>query len=487
MRIFILLIFMSFATVSAQTLFKKNYIRPGDDVSAGCIATSENGFLWFELVDTNHVLIVLNIDSNGNNIWSKRYRFPYIESVFAIETHDHGFLFGATGLSYSLGWGFGKPAILLIRMNSVGDTLWIRNYNSADNISLSSLIETTDQTFIMKGGGSYQSGFSFDFLVCVDSLGSLLWDVDPHQHYGVILPAIAGGCMLFTNDKSIYINGAGLVIWARQYPSLINYFAVKAAQTSDGGFVIYFLSSWNGMLLKVDSTAVPVWSIKTQHNSIDDLQENQNGEILLGDGHTGWFEKLNTIGDTIYTCQFNPFTFDTRLIFSTDNMPVFYGTQQSSTLGDDDPYIYKTDSIGSNICFAKNLFLPDSALAVPSDFNVIITLLMNGGLVNPYVAIPVMNLTLSAYDGCVIAGAQNISLPSEVRIYPNPTFDKINIESLQEIISVTIKDPAAKSVFYRTQIYSNDFTMMTDFLVPGIYFVYIKTISGNIFSRLIIM
>ena len=70
--------------------------------------------------------------------------------------------------------------MLLIKTDSIGDTLWVRSYGGVDQDIALSLTETPDTNYLV---GGFTFNFGIDTLdgdaygIAVDATGSLLWSM----------------------------------------------------------------------------------------------------------------------------------------------------------------------------------------------------------------------------------------------------------------------------------------------------------------------
>ena len=465
----------------SQNLFRKNYLFPGND-NANCIPTNDNGFLLFGTADTGHVMTLLKVDSLGSITWSKGYLFPWIESLQAIQTHDSGFLVAAVGASYSWVWGYGGHAVILMRLNNNGDTLWIKNYASADNLGIGSLIETKEKSFIIAIGGSYHSGTTFNQIDAIDSTGNILWSLES-PNAGILAPSHNGGFMIFTGPYAYRLDSAANIISTHYYFSFYNYGCSHSCPTPDGGYLIFYGYSGGQVLLKIDSMSVPVWAIKPP-NWINELKTTPNGEILIG-SLNGWFKKLDHSGASIYSLSTN--TYHAKFVSTFDGMPALYGTDDIITTGDDDIYLYRTDSIGSNLCMLQTSVAPDSLFPLPIDSQInTISNVFGGGIEWLYASDPIQNRTYSTVDGCIIANQSDQSELNQIEVYPNPSNGTINIRAAFNIEVIKLFDTAGRIVWMNNSIGSDEYLLQANKLSRGIYYLEISTNKNTFYEKLFI-
>jgi gliding motility-associated-like protein len=115
------------------------------------------------------------IDTNGTQIWSKRYCFScanQVDAIFSsvIQTPDEGFLLcGSTDKP-----GDFKKKIVLIKTNSVGVTEWIRNYDDPDQSGIRDELGT--QVLILPSGNFALIGQQKSFN---ENTGGIIAEIKP--------------------------------------------------------------------------------------------------------------------------------------------------------------------------------------------------------------------------------------------------------------------------------------------------------------------
>jgi hypothetical protein len=117
--------------------------------------------------------LLVRLDSVGNMCWWRQYQHDwYDDCSAAVATHTGGFaLAGVTG-----GNGSGGGCCRLMVTDSTGNVLWDRQY-VCDSRQLDSechaLIQLNDGRFILAGGSEY--GLPRSWILCVSETGEELW------------------------------------------------------------------------------------------------------------------------------------------------------------------------------------------------------------------------------------------------------------------------------------------------------------------------
>jgi Secretion system C-terminal sorting domain len=163
---------------NGDSLWSKTFGGVYNDVAFSGQQTSDNGFiiagytqpLGFENAD----IWLIKTDSNGDTLWTKTFGSEFNELAYSVQqTSDDGYII--TGYIYPGGSIY--LDVLLIRTDSNGDTLWTKTFGGSSSEAGQSVIETSDNGFIV-------CGFTFSFsplgdediwLIKTDSDGNTAW------------------------------------------------------------------------------------------------------------------------------------------------------------------------------------------------------------------------------------------------------------------------------------------------------------------------
>ena len=280
---------------------------------------------------TNGSAYFIGALSNGLLIANKVYNYSATLSSDARaidKTFDGGFIMaGGIGLPSSGG------EIYVIRTNAYGDTLWTRTYDKSTSDVAMSIQQTSDSNFII-AAITYDTTFykNNTYLIKIDSLGDTLWT---KQHYS--LDAIEIYSLQQTKDNGFvgvgtifngvplhgYLhlfkaNSNGDLEWTKQFGSPPGALGTFVRQTKDGGYII------SGQTF--GSTGAKAYIIKT----------DSTGNVLTGLNHP---ERNNPVCFSVYP---NPssgnFTFQFKgipkkraelRIYNIMNQCVYTGTLSS--------------------------------------------------------------------------------------------------------------------------------------------------------------
>ncbi|MBN2380073.1 hypothetical protein JXM67_09765 [candidate division WOR-3 bacterium] len=207
-------------------------------------------------------MLVKKVDTSGHSLWSHFYGGERNDHGFWIEEiRDGGFII--TG--YTESFGAGGADVWLLRLDSLGDSVWARTYGGIGK----DLGYEVHQTF---DGGYVIVGSTESFGV----LGSDLW--------------------LLKTDT------AGDTLWTRRYGFEWNDWGASVAQAPDGGFMVagttegYRYKDMGFFLLGKGPNPDTIW----QGNG---RSQYYLWDISMGTDFDSWILRTDASGDTLWTMQ----------------------------------------------------------------------------------------------------------------------------------------------------------------------------------------
>ncbi len=260
-----------------------------------------------------------------NYVWSSHYGGVYNDAGYnAVSTNDRGY--AAVGSTFS--YGSGDYDVYLLKLDSLGDTLWVRTYGGSRTDIGHDLQATADGGFVVVGTTtSFGRGKEDVYVLRTDSLGNLLWS----RTYGgaatdegwSIRATYDGGFIIGGSTSSsgagyadlylLKISAAGDSLWSRAYggPGGESGYAVR--QTRDSGFIA------------VGATG----SFGEGYSSMYVVRTTSNGDSLWATTYGG------PKADLGYSVEIAP-----------DGGFLFAGATASYGMGYYDAYLVKTDAGG---------------------------------------------------------------------------------------------------------------------------------------------
>ncbi|GBD86792.1 hypothetical protein BMS3Abin03_00716 [bacterium BMS3Abin03] len=326
--------------LTAQITFEKSFWDGGAHYLGNCVQqTNDGGYIITgstqDYGDITPNLLIIKTNVLGDTSWAKIYRNEnsFVGS-YIIQTNDGGFIITGKLCSYQAGCG----RAFLMKIDSNGDSLWAKTYNSSPNEppcpeENSNIVQQTDDGGFILAGSSMSSADGI-FLIKTNAAGDSLW---AKRYFGIKGTSVQqtqdGGYILtgsvFTNgadsNSNLYlmkISSDGDSLWAKSFGlSSNNDEGYSVRQTNDSGFIItgatYSFGAGNSdiLLLKTNANGDSLW-FKTYGGSDADVgnsvrQTNNGGFIITG--YTRSFGpclydvytiKTDENGDTVFTKTF---------------------------------------------------------------------------------------------------------------------------------------------------------------------------------------
>ena len=179
LRLFVMtaVMWLSGQTVHAQNvIWSANYGGVYTEEAYSGVRTSDGGFAilgsTYSFGAGDHDIYLLRLDSLGDTLWSRTYGGPATEYGYDIQrTADGGFI--VVGVTYSSGAGNGD--VWLLRLDFVGGVVWSHTYGGSGKDTGRS-VRIVSGGYII-GGGTSSFGYGYDdfYLIRTDNNGDTLW------------------------------------------------------------------------------------------------------------------------------------------------------------------------------------------------------------------------------------------------------------------------------------------------------------------------
>ena len=158
-------------------LWKQAYGGLSSDLGFSLAATDDGGYLIAGLTHSAGAgggdILLLKIDSVGDSLWSKTVGGTGVDIAFSIAETDDG-AFVMAGVTESFGAGDGD--VYLVKINAAGDTIWTRTYGGAGKDEGHHVIQASDGGFLIAGmTESSGAGGSDAYVIKVNSTGTIEW------------------------------------------------------------------------------------------------------------------------------------------------------------------------------------------------------------------------------------------------------------------------------------------------------------------------
>ncbi len=273
--------------------------------------------------------IFISLNSNAQITWEKLFVQSNTDVFRSVQEVPSG---GYIAAGYTSHWSANDSDAYVVRLNSMGDTMWTRTFNGGRRDVFYKVINTSDGGFVMCG---YSTSYTID-----------------------------------SNEDAYYmkLDGNGNELWHFTYGGTQKERAQDIIQTADGGYAMCGYTNsgtgvqgYNSFLVKMNANGVQLWNKKYGGNNFDDansLRELTDGGFIMA-GQTQVYNpvnlagqiflvRTNSIGDTIWTKSFGTDIAgkneNAESIQIINNGFIICGATDSS--GSDDGYLVRTDTGG---------------------------------------------------------------------------------------------------------------------------------------------
>ncbi|CAN5483000.1 hypothetical protein BH11BAC1_BH11BAC1_09190 [soil metagenome] len=233
--------------VEGQATFQRTYGTSSNDLCSFVHQTSDSGFILAGLMLGD--LSLIKINSIGDTIWTRSYGTVDNDAAYSVQqTFDGGYiLLGEEGY---------HDRIYLIRTNAIGDTLWAKVFSWGVFSDYGLCVkQTTDSGFIISGT-TFLVGGNQMCAIKTNSFGDTLWTrvfkTNGSPWASNIEQTFDGGFIMvgttlttsFSDDVyCIRLNSLGDTLWTKSYGGIGNDIGSCIRQTQDSGFIIVGASS----------------------------------------------------------------------------------------------------------------------------------------------------------------------------------------------------------------------------------------------------
>lgn len=495
-----------------QIIFQKTYGGSGSDWGNSVVQADDGGYVicgWTTSFGAgNSDVYVVKTNLSGDTLWTRTYGGASDDAAYSIQkTIDGCYII----VGHTNSFGAGGYDVYLLKINSLGDTLWTRTYGGINNDYGNSVEQTTDTGYIISGQTqSYGDGASDVYLIKTDSIGLIKWTKTfggtGNEYGNTVHQTTDGGYIVDGSTLSFGLAGSfdnylvktdsnGALLWSRVFGGNGDENAGSVLQTNDGNYLLAGITNSFGSgsddmyLIKTDSVGDTLWT-KTYGGINNDEGYSSHitfdgGYIIVGSTTTFgagasdmYLIKTNSNGDTLWTRTFGGTGLDVGYSVkqTTDSGFIILGITNSFGAGNYDMYLIKTDANGNTDCKqgTTNTLTINPATIVSNP----VTIVNSGGVVNS-------TATINGNGGIVsnpcTSGIDEISDKYSVSIYPNPFSSKaiLSIQGAERrlIVSLQIYNVLGQEVKFIYFDSQKEVTINRDQLPSGMYFY--KLISTN--------
>jgi len=181
---------------NGDTLWLRTYGTTGFSGGFSVQQTSDGGYIiggFYSYGNTEFFLV--KTDSVGDTLWTKIYGGPLYDRIYSVkETSDGGYIAaGALNMLY----GRYGPDVCLLRMDSNGDTLWMRTYGGSLSDVGYSVAQTHNGKYVVVGSTHpIDSDYDDVYFLKANEDGDTLWTTrlgGPRMDWGYSVQATTDG------------------------------------------------------------------------------------------------------------------------------------------------------------------------------------------------------------------------------------------------------------------------------------------------------
>ncbi|MCD6501483.1 hypothetical protein J7L01_02690, partial [bacterium] len=217
-----------------DTLWTRTYGGSYEDIGYSVAQTSDFGFIISGYTNSFRLgyedVYLIKTNSSGDTLWTCTYGVAdYSYGLSVKQTLDGGYIVGGYTISFSTS----HSDIYLIKTNPLGDTVWTQTYGGSHDDYGYSVAQTTDGGYIIAGGTDLYGAYSnMDvYFIKTNSVGDTIWTKN-YGGYGAegaysVVQTSDGGYIVAGNSDSfgadsgdVYLvktDALGDTIWTRTY------------------------------------------------------------------------------------------------------------------------------------------------------------------------------------------------------------------------------------------------------------------------------
>ncbi len=315
-------------------LWNKTYGSSQNEEARSVIQTRDGGYLLagstnsYDISDEDVWLI--KTDANGLVLWNKTYggsRLDFVRSL--IHTIDGGFALAGFTIDWMdfIALGNGGGDMWIVKLDASGNIQWNQTYKGEKDERIYTIIQTLDGGFALAGKTTVSSDFNSEiWLVKTDVMGEIQWNqtyqgtkdetaysLIQTSDEGFILAAISQTQFSLESDILIVKTDVyGTVVWSETYGGSTDECPYDIIQTLDGGFAfVGYTNSYNTghpdlLLIKMDVKGGVEWEQiygeKEPELAYSLLQTADGGFAIAGISEASdmgegdmWLVKINSI------------------------------------------------------------------------------------------------------------------------------------------------------------------------------------------------
>ncbi|MBK7429415.1 MAG: T9SS type A sorting domain-containing protein [Bacteroidetes bacterium] len=506
-KVLAIILFFITEICSAQQTFIKTFGRDtlNVDPMGSCMSSNGNYFSYGFCESNNSAAYIVKFNSMNDTIWSETidsiqyFYYDGSSSEFLTPTYDGGCALLAT---------YGRE-IFLLKLDSSGNLTFRKVYGTSQIRSISRIIQTTDSGFILLYVDDQigNPSFSFNQLVRVNSVGDTLWTrrfIDYVNSSDLAIYLNGDIYLLYNSNRLLRLDSSGTTIWDLTFQS--NGYDINLMEIvgfKNGNIVLKDLMQVSNVLdtssiYIIDTSGTFIEGIRFDNQKIADVDISPDGKLLLilesRQNNILSIVALDSILQIDF-CRnyFDPVLFSTMhtrgrttILELSDSSFFISGVTSDSLFNYRNGYILLTDRRGGSSCLGDSgtvemtgitkstIFSPWLDFGEPFNFISWIDSDIN------YEAVRGMDLS----SLCISASVDELTKGDFIAV-PNPTNDRVQISgSTNEKISLTVFNMMGQYLFKEEEVALPHSIDLKNYGV-GIYLVKISDRNKNITLKVI--
>ena len=267
-------------------LISEKHLCPG--LIRSITYSDSNNYILAGITNDNEDILIIKINSYGDTLWTKVINKPFEEyATKIIQTSDGGYAI--------IGWIRNNNLdFYLIKTDANCDTVWTKSYGGYDTDLSYDIRQLPDNGFIIAGttsGGSELNYHSSAYVVRTDSIGNTIWS----KSYPINGSADCNGIVSLSNGEFVL---AGSTLNNQNNSSEL--FLLKINQAGDSILVKTYEDIYHGIssiqltfddnlvlvggneILKTDNEGNKIWSKIISGNGLSIKETSEYGYIISG-------------------------------------------------------------------------------------------------------------------------------------------------------------------------------------------------------------
>ena len=513
----LLLIHCIFLSHAQDVRFSKVYYNTDDWMHLVASAEAGKDSLMMISIGAVHLM-----DGAGAVHWSKSLvkEGSWIKPMDIVRTADQNFIICASEYTYATD----KYSVLLIKLNIMGDLIWVKKIDHEVNAFPSGIILSSVGDIIVTG--HTRQGiplYQFKLLLMrFTTDGALLWartyETDALKDEGVAVAELANGQLIIggqTKGSNFYnvelsltqTDADGNILWAKREISPVDYnnSQVKDIVAGPLGFYLSYadtpqeqqrVMSFNPDGEIIWSKSLYVWAFIWEYKEYRGrINTTSGGDLLLSFGSKWWgggmLSQITTDGSVVWSQDVYMHSMEVNPL--SDGGYLFLGIGPMTNLKMEHKHqsgVIRTNAMGEGLdCMGqRNLNLEDY---IPTFTNLTYTAVTDVGSTIDY-ALQWEEFPLDSFMGCVdFIGAvgETPDVANALKIYPNPGNGpfRLMLEDMQpeSVVQLSVYNSKGQNIYSREGDWSR-LQVINHKLPAGLYLINVKTPKRVFTTRLIV-